>query len=46
MSSGGEADVKSQYNSKTDSGGVRRVQDRGIIGALSRRAELQQYRPW
>ena len=40
MSSGGEADVTSQYNSKTDSGGVRRVQDRGIVGALSRTCRI------
>ena len=35
MSSGGEADVKNQYNSKNDSAGDRRFGDRGIIRGLS-----------
>ena len=37
MSSGGEADVKSQYKVKNECAGARRHEDRGIIGALQRR---------
>ncbi|MGB7102946.1 MAG: type II and III secretion system protein family protein [Xanthobacteraceae bacterium] len=37
VSSGGEADVKSQYKVKTECAGARRHEDGGIIGGLRRR---------